>query len=66
MRRMCNNVDYNDWQYQRHEKSFKHPQLYEKMLEGETSAKKSKAQLVNILSNIRDVKTGLNICFQST
>jgi len=42
--------------------AFKHPQLFEKMLEDETSAKKSKAELVNILSNIRDVKIGLNGC----
>jgi len=43
--------------------AFKHPQLYEKMLEDETSAEKYKAELVNILSNIRDVKIGLNGCF---
>jgi len=43
--------------------AFKHPQhLYEKVLEDETSAKKSKAELVNISSYIRDIKMRLNGC----
>jgi len=42
--------------------AFKHPQLCEKMLEDETSAKKSKAELVDFLSNVRDVKIRLNGC----
>ena len=43
--------------------TFKHPQSYEKMLEGGTIVKQSKAELVNIFSNIRAVKIGLNGCF---
>jgi len=39
--------------------AFKHPQLYEKVLADETSAKKSEAELVNISSNIRDIKMRL-------
>jgi len=46
----------------RNHQAFKHPQLYEKMLEDETSAKKSTAELVNIFSNIRAVKIGFNGC----
>jgi len=42
--------------------AFKHLQVYERMLEDETSVKKSKAELVNIFSNIRAVKIGLNGC----
>jgi len=65
MQRTCNYSDYittGSTSVIRNHLAFKHLQLYEKMFEDETNVKKSKAKLMNIFSNIRAVKIGLNGC----